>query len=51
MGVRTKKSVLTVEHGHPVESVLMFPAGGIFLSAGKVLMWLTFELSGVGVRK
>ena len=34
--LRTKKSVLTVEHGHPVESVLMFPAGGIFLSAGNV---------------
>ncbi|XP_064618659.1 U3 small nucleolar RNA-associated protein 15 homolog [Lineus longissimus] len=31
---RTAASVLTVNHGQPVESVLMFPGGGIFLSAG-----------------
>ncbi|GFR78201.1 U3 small nucleolar RNA-associated protein 15 homolog [Elysia marginata] len=31
---RTEESVLTVNHGCPVESVLMFPNGGIFLSAG-----------------
>ena len=40
--LRTKKSVLTVEHGHPIESVLMFPSGGIFLTAGKMInpLWL-----------
>ncbi|KAK3098153.1 hypothetical protein FSP39_016684 [Pinctada imbricata] len=31
---RAPDSVMTVRHGHPVESVLMFPNGGIFLSAG-----------------
>lgn len=31
---RMPSSVLTVSHGSPVESVLMFPSGGIFLSAG-----------------
>ncbi|XP_074138356.1 U3 small nucleolar RNA-associated protein 15 homolog [Sminthopsis crassicaudata] len=31
---RVKKSVLTVEHGQPVESVLLFPSGGLLVSAG-----------------
>ncbi|XP_025077291.1 U3 small nucleolar RNA-associated protein 15 homolog [Pomacea canaliculata] len=31
---RREASVLTVEHGHPVESVLMFPSGNIFMTAG-----------------
>ncbi|GBL76631.1 U3 small nucleolar RNA-associated protein 15 [Araneus ventricosus] len=31
---RTGSSVMTVDHGVPVESVLMFPSGGLFISAG-----------------
>lgn len=31
---RTKSSVMTIEHGHPVESVLLFPSGGLLVSAG-----------------
>ncbi|XP_014681803.1 PREDICTED: U3 small nucleolar RNA-associated protein 15 homolog [Priapulus caudatus] len=32
--VRQKDCVMSVDHGHPVESVLFFPSGGIFCSAG-----------------
>ncbi|XP_074669037.1 U3 small nucleolar RNA-associated protein 15 homolog [Strix aluco] len=31
---RRKSSVMTIEHGHPVESVLLFPSGGLLVSAG-----------------
>lgn len=31
---RTNKNVLCVEHGQPVESVLLFPSGGLLVSAG-----------------
>ncbi|XP_071055351.1 U3 small nucleolar RNA-associated protein 15 homolog [Onthophagus taurus] len=31
---RMEKLILSVNHGHPVESVLFLPAGGVFLSAG-----------------
>ncbi|NXA31987.1 UTP15 protein, partial [Eudromia elegans] len=31
---RTEKSVMTIEHGQPVESVLLFPSGGLLVSAG-----------------
>ncbi|ESP00218.1 hypothetical protein LOTGIDRAFT_226017 [Lottia gigantea] len=31
---RMPASVLTVDHGFPIESVLMFPNGGIFMTAG-----------------
>ncbi|XP_075447863.1 U3 small nucleolar RNA-associated protein 15 homolog [Ascaphus truei] len=31
---RTEKSVLSMEHGQPVESVLLFPSGGLLVSAG-----------------
>lgn len=31
---RTEKSVMTMEHGQPVESVLMYPSGGLLVSAG-----------------
>ncbi|NWI08369.1 UTP15 protein, partial [Crypturellus soui] len=31
---RIKKSVMTIEHGQPVESVLLFPSGGLLVSAG-----------------
>ena len=36
---RLPNSVFSVDHGHPVESVLMFPNGGIFLSAGIIPSW------------
>jgi len=32
---RSPDSVLTVDHGCPVECVLMYPGGGLFLSAGE----------------
>ncbi|XP_075694247.1 U3 small nucleolar RNA-associated protein 15 homolog isoform X2 [Rhinoderma darwinii] len=32
--VRTEKSVMTMEHEQPVESVLLFPSGGLLVSAG-----------------
>lgn len=32
--LRTADPVVTVNHGAPVESVLMFPTGGVFLTAG-----------------
>ncbi|CAO2592851.1 U3 small nucleolar RNA-associated protein 15 homolog [Lemmus lemmus] len=31
---RTNKNVLCVEHGQPVESVLLFPSGGLLVSSG-----------------
>ncbi|XP_005998820.1 U3 small nucleolar RNA-associated protein 15 homolog [Latimeria chalumnae] len=31
---RTDKSVMSMEHGQPVESVLLFPSGGLLVSAG-----------------
>ncbi|XP_028925248.1 U3 small nucleolar RNA-associated protein 15 homolog [Ornithorhynchus anatinus] len=31
---RSQKSVLTIMHGQPVESVLLFPSGGLLVSAG-----------------
>ncbi|KAG7166962.1 U3 small nucleolar RNA-associated protein 15-like, partial [Homarus americanus] len=31
---RTATSVLTVDHGAPVESLVCFPSGGVFVSAG-----------------
>ncbi|KAM9330133.1 U3 small nucleolar RNA-associated protein 15 homolog [Gastrophryne carolinensis] len=31
---RTENSVMTMEHEHPVESVLLFPSGGLLVSAG-----------------
>uniref|UniRef100_A0A8C4N741 U3 small nucleolar RNA-associated protein 15 homolog n=1 Tax=Eptatretus burgeri TaxID=7764 RepID=A0A8C4N741_EPTBU len=31
---REGKAILTVDHGHPVESVLLLPSEGIFISAG-----------------
>ena len=35
-----ESSIMTVEHGAPVESVLMFPAGGVFISAGRPVSFL-----------
>ncbi|XP_069483597.1 U3 small nucleolar RNA-associated protein 15 homolog [Ambystoma mexicanum] len=31
---RAEKSVMTMEHGQPVESVLLYPSGGLLVSAG-----------------
>lgn len=31
---RTDQSVMTMEHGQPVESVLLYPSGGLLVSAG-----------------
>lgn len=31
---RLKESVMSVDHGCPVESILIFPSGGLFFSAG-----------------
>lgn len=41
---RTNKTVFTVDHGSPVESLLFLPSGGIFLSAGgtEIKIWDTF---------
>ncbi|GFT97068.1 u3 small nucleolar RNA-associated protein 15 homolog [Nephila pilipes] len=38
---RTGSSVMSVDHGVPVESVLIFPSGGLFISAGgtSVKVW------------
>ncbi|XP_042856793.1 U3 small nucleolar RNA-associated protein 15 homolog [Penaeus japonicus] len=38
---RTGSSVLTVDHGAPVESILCYPSGGVFISAGgsEVKVW------------
>uniref|UniRef100_UPI00358E4862 U3 small nucleolar RNA-associated protein 15 homolog isoform X1 n=2 Tax=Myxine glutinosa TaxID=7769 RepID=UPI00358E4862 len=40
---REGKTILTVDHGHPVESVLLLPSEGIFISAGgrHVKVWDT----------
>ena len=35
--IRCNDVVLTADHGHPVESVVMFPGGGLVISAGKPL--------------
>lgn len=43
---RTGESVLTVEHGQPVESVLMFPSGGIILTAGGNVVKVWDALAG-----
>lgn len=43
---RIPESVLTVDHGHPVESVLMFPSGGIFMSAGGNVIKVWDALAG-----
>ncbi|MPC29304.1 U3 small nucleolar RNA-associated protein 15 homolog [Portunus trituberculatus] len=38
---RTSSSVLTVDHGAPVESLVCFPSGGVFVSSGgcEVKVW------------
>lgn len=44
--LRSRESVLTVHHGSPVESILMFPGGGIFLSAGGNVVKVWDALAG-----
>lgn len=43
---------MTIEHGHPVESVLLFPSGGLLVSAGTWIKLTEFSvwssLSSVG---
>ena len=36
---------MTVNHGHPVESVVVFPSGGLCATAGKVLNLILRVLS------
>ncbi|KAH9518423.1 snoRNA-binding rRNA-processing protein [Bulinus truncatus] len=43
---RTEQSVLSINHGFPVESVLMFPSGGIFFSAGGHVVKVWDALAG-----
>lgn len=40
---RTGSSVLSVDHGQPVEAILSYPSGGVFVSAGggEVRVWDT----------
>ncbi|GAB6019900.1 hypothetical protein CHUAL_001435 [Chamberlinius hualienensis] len=45
--LRAKKSVLSVDHGAPVESVLLFPSGGVFVSSGGEMMKV-WDISGSG---
>lgn len=42
---RTSESILTVNHGSPVESTLFLPSGGIFISAGgtEIKVWDIFN--------
>ncbi|XP_041980515.1 U3 small nucleolar RNA-associated protein 15 homolog [Aricia agestis] len=42
---RSNETVLTVDHGSPVESTLFLPSGGIFLSAGgtEIKVWDIFN--------
>ena len=37
---RMSESVMMVDHGHPVDDVIMFPHGSVFLTAG-LLFFLT----------
>ena len=32
---RSPATVMTINHGHPVEDILVFPSGGLCASAGK----------------
>jgi hypothetical protein len=33
---RTQASVMTVNHGYPVEDIVVFPSGGLCASAGNI---------------
>lgn len=33
---RTDRSIMNMDHGQPVESVLLFPSEGLLVSAGKL---------------
>ncbi|KAK0088223.1 hypothetical protein PV325_012757 [Microctonus aethiopoides] len=43
---RTNKTVLTVDHGSQVESVIFLPSGGVFISAGGTEMKVWDALAG-----
>ncbi|KAL8618687.1 hypothetical protein ACOMHN_048863 [Nucella lapillus] len=43
---RADQSVLTVDHGCPIESVLMFPSNGIFMTAGGTVVKVWDALAG-----
>ncbi|KAL7753921.1 U3 small nucleolar RNA-associated protein 15 [Sorochytrium milnesiophthora] len=45
--IRTNASVMTIDHGAPVESVLVFPGSSAFLSAGGPL-FKVFDIVGGG---
>ncbi|ELU13410.1 hypothetical protein CAPTEDRAFT_172738 [Capitella teleta] len=44
--VRQQKRVLSVDHGGPIEDVLIFPSGGIFFTAGGLSIKAWDALSG-----
>ncbi|XP_077989394.1 U3 small nucleolar RNA-associated protein 15 homolog [Glandiceps talaboti] len=44
--VRTEASLLTVDHGQPVDAVLMFPNSNMFLTAGGTVIKVWDVLSG-----
>ena len=44
--VRAGQSTLTLDHGHPVEDTLVFPHGGLLVSAGGPVVKIWDVLSG-----
>eukprot|EP00741_Cyanophora_paradoxa_P016521 tig00020927_g15952.t1 len=44
--LRSQECVLSMDHGHPVEAVLVFPSGGIIASAGGSVVRLWDVLAG-----
>lgn len=47
--LRAQKSTMSMNHGHPVESVVMFPNGGVAVSAGSNVMRV-WDIFGGGNR-
>ena len=41
--LRSESSVLTVDHGSPVECVRLFPTGGLCVSAGELLYFFSSD--------
>lgn len=43
---RTQSTVISVDHGEPIENILMFPSSNMFISCGgnsiKVALYLSF---------
>ncbi|XP_070543000.1 U3 small nucleolar RNA-associated protein 15 homolog [Ptychodera flava] len=44
--IRTQRSIFSVDHGQPIEAVLMFPNGNMFMSAGDTYIKVWDILSG-----